>query len=270
MLTRQEVGQYHAYGFVVIRGCLSGAEIERIGAAHRKAIDAKATADGRFGDGGTVNYGNFVEDDDAFSALVEHPKLMEAMRDIDGAEFLYMGGSDIWENRDDTPWHCDQIPGSRVWTAKAAVYLDEAHEDDGALNAIPGTHIPEFNAAIMRSWGRFKGGGSPRLWLEPKEVPGAVSVQTRPGDVVLFQTNLWHSAWRRVDGQPRRNLFIQYFRDPGDDVLALRELRQAVIGALSEERPYLYSAAMIAKGGALREKMASRLEELGVENVRER
>jgi len=95
-------------------------------------------------------------------------------------------------------------------------------------------------------------------------------VQTRPGDVVLFQTNLWHSAWRRVDGQPRRNLFIQYFRDPGDDVLALRELRQAVIGALSEERPYLYSAAMIAKGGALREKMASRLEELGVENVRER
>jgi hypothetical protein len=270
MLTRQEVGQYHAYGFVVIRDCLSGAEVERIGAAHRKAIDAKATADGRFGDGGTVNYGNFVEDDDAFSALVEHPKLMEAMRDIDGTEFLYMGGSDIWENRDDTPWHCDQIPGSKVWTAKAAVYLDEAHEDDGALNAIPGTHIPEFNAAIMRSWGRFKGGGSPRLWLEPKEVPGAVSVQTSPGDVVLFQTNLWHSAWRRVDGQPRRNLFIQYFRDPGDDVLALRELRQAVTGALSEERPYLYSAAMMAKGGAPREKMASRLEHLGVDNVRER
>ncbi len=37
----------------------------------------------------------FAQLDDAFAELVEHPGLMEAMRDIDGIEFLYAGSENM-------------------------------------------------------------------------------------------------------------------------------------------------------------------------------
>ena len=105
--------------------------------------------------------------------------------------------------------------------------------------------------------------------LDPANIPGAVSLHTKPGDVVLWDNRLWHSAFKRKDGRPRRTLFIGYTPDPQDDLLAISGLRATVQAHLSEKQPYVYSKEMMRKGGPAREKMAARSEELGVERVRQ-
>jgi hypothetical protein len=57
--------------------------------------------------------------------------------------------------------------------------------------------------------------------------------------------------------------------DPGDDLLALAALRATVKAHLNERQPFVYSREMLEKGSPRRERMARRLEELGVERVRE-
>ena len=56
--------------------------------------------------------------------------------------------------------------------------------------------------------------------------PGAVAVATRPGDVVLFDTRIWHAAPAGPGG--RRNAFIQYVPDPGDSALRQQQVRAAI------------------------------------------
>ena len=65
----------------------------------------------------------FVQTSEAFWFLIEHPNIMEAMRDIWGTECLYTAGSDMWSNFDDTPWHSDGDPGRLTKTLKIAIYL---------------------------------------------------------------------------------------------------------------------------------------------------
>ncbi len=72
---------------------------------------------------------------------------------------------------------------------------------------------------------------------------------------------------RHTDGHPRRTIFIGYMPD---DLLAVRDPRMTVEMSLREKQSFVYSKEMMKKGGAGREKMAARLEELGVERVRER
>ena len=64
-------------------------------------------------------------------------------------------------------------------------------------------------------------------------------------------------------------MFIGYMPDPQDDLLALKDLRTTVETQITEQQPFVYSKEMMDKGGPRREKMAARLEELGVEKVTE-
>ena len=267
MLSDLEVGQFWTFGFSVLRNCLSMNEVEQLKEAHARVI-ADAPVYNYFAENGTRMLGPFVQADDAFAGLIEHPRVMEAMRDIWGTECLYIAGSDMWANRDDTPWHTDGQPGRQTVTLKTAIYLDEQDKDLGSLNVISGSQHPEFSAALFRSCGHWDR-GRPRLRLNPEEIPGAVSLHTRPGDVVLWDNRLWHSAFRRKDGRPRRTLFIGYMPDPQDDLLAVKDLRTTVEAHLNEKQPFVYSTEMMQKAGPGREKMAARLEELGVERVRE-
>ena len=94
-------------------------------------------------------------------------------------------------------------------------------------------------------------------------------MQTRPGDVVLWDNRLWHSAFKRKDGRPRRTMFIGYMPDPQDDLLTIKDLRTTVEAHITEQQPFVYSKKMMEKGYPRREKMAARLERLGVKKVRE-
>ena len=268
MLSQLEVGQFHAFGFMVLRNCLSEDEFEQVEKAYTRLI-ATAPRYDYFSNIGTRMTSSFVYEDESLGNLIEHSKVMEAMRDIWGTECLYLGGQDMWENRDYTPWHCDGKPAQDTVTLKTALYLDEQDKDTGSLNVIPGSHHPDFSATLFQSCGYWeKNGGRPRLKLDPENIPGALSLHTQPGDVILWNNHIWHSAFKRKDGLPRRTLFIGYMPDPGNDLLKILELRNQVKQHLSEDRPYLYNEQMMRNASPARNKMVARLEELGVENVR--
>jgi len=82
---------------------------------------------------------------------------------------------------------------------------------------------------------------------------------------------LWHSAWKRRGRKPRRNILINYVRDPLDDPIHGRVIREWVNDVRANSgHPFVHSKQMMRKGNSAHDKMAARLDELGVENVRER
>lgn len=267
MLSELEIGQFRAFGYVVLKGCLSTAEVNNLLQAYQEVM-AVAPSYNYFGQSGTKMVAPFVDKHDAFGALIEHPGVMAAMRDIWGTECLYIAGSDMWANYDETPWHSDGQPGREAKTLKTAIYLEEMGPNSGPLNIIPGSHHPEFCAAIFRSCGVWDR-GRPRLRLDKEKIPGMIPLYTQPGDVVLWDNRLWHSAFKRKDGQARKTMFIGYTPDPGDDLLAIQDLRQIIKSQIGEKQPFVYTKEMMRIGGPAREKMAARLESLGVERVRE-
>ena len=270
MLSELEVGQFNTFGFTVIRDCLSANEFEEGEKAYTRFIE-NAPRYNYFSEIGTRVTNTFVYEDANMANLIEHPQAMEVMRDIWGTECLYNGGISMWENKDETPWHCDGLPARKTVTLKIALYLDEMDKDSGSLNVIPGSHHPEFSATLFQSCGYWEKGGRPRLRLDKDNIPGAISLHTKPRDIVLWNNHIWHSAFKRKDGLPRRTLFNTYMPDPGNDLLKTLELRNTVKQHrqhLSQDWPYLYNEQMIRDASPMRNKMIKRLKELGVENVR--
>ena len=146
MLSEQQVGFYRAFGFIVLKECLSADHLARLEEAFERVLATDPRVfDNR--DNGTRNLTYFAHLDNAFAELVEHPDLMEAMRDIDGIEFLYGGGESMAKFVGETHWHCDyRPPHSAFQPVKANVYLDPMRAKDGALQLIPGTHCHEAAA----------------------------------------------------------------------------------------------------------------------------
>ena len=107
----------------------------------------------------------------------------------------------------DTRWHSDGPWPNTVGFFKLAFYIDPVDAASGALRVIPGSHrTGEPYADIINDQIRGKGywGGLPG-----DQIP-AVALATQPGDVVLFNQSLKHSAW---GGSNRRRMFtINYMR----------------------------------------------------------
>ena len=271
MLTDLEVGQFRAFGYVVLKDCLDADELQGVQEAFDR-VRERAPDFKDFGPGGTKRSVSFMEAEEALGALIEHPKIMEAMRDIDGTEFLYIGNGDLTANVDDVYWHTDGNPSMQPMTVKTAIYLSDSSDGDGALNVIPGSFHPDFSAALYRSYAPL-GEEYRRRSHDPrtqKNVPGVFEVRAKLGDVLLWDNRLWHSAWNRRDGKPRRNIFFSYVRDPLDDPIIGREVREHVDRyRAGPSSPFVYTKQMMRAGGPAREKMAARLEALGVEDVRE-
>ncbi len=231
MLNDLEVGQFRAFGYVVLKDCLDADELQEVQEAFDRVTERAPDFD-NFGPSGTRRSISFTEEEEVLGALIEQPRIMEAMRDIDGTEFLYIGNADLTANMDEVYWHTDGNPSMQPMTVKTVFYLSGTPDGEGALNIIPGSFHPDFSAALYRSYaplGEEYRRRSHRPDSNTREnVPGVVQVLANPGDVVIWDNRLWHSAWKRKDGKPRRNIFYNYVRDPLGDPVRGREVREHV------------------------------------------
>ena len=140
MLTKDEIASYHAFGYLVLRGCLTPEETPEVEAAYERVMVDAPQYD-YFDTGGTRKLNGSEEKDAVLARFLVHPKIVDAMRDLWGAPGIFLG-SDIWSNMDDTPWHTDGMPGRVRGTIKVTTYLDEMTPEQGSLNLLPGTHLP--------------------------------------------------------------------------------------------------------------------------------
>lgn len=96
-------------------------------------------------------------------------------------------------------WHTDLGPDLPV--VKAAVYLETLDARNGALRVLPASHlIPQARLGALHR-------------MNAHHVP-CHTIESRPGDAILFHAHLWHAA---LNGRDRRQWSVEYFPFPKDE-----------------------------------------------------
>lgn len=159
----------------------------------------------------------FADQRERLCALLDDPRITGVVIPFLGDDFNYMT-SDGNYYAGDTPWHSDNWSTTSM-RIKVALYLDPLTRETGALRVIPGSHrIGEPYADRLHSEIRR----SEELWGLPGRTLPAVALETRPGDVVVFNQCLKHASF---GGSARRRMFTLNFasRFPEERIQDLRD-----------------------------------------------
>lgn len=155
-------------------------------------------------------------------ALLDHPKVVGVAASLMGDDFNYLGG-DANYYVGDTGWHSDGWHDVGLFV-KMAFYLDPVTRDTGCLRVVPGSHWvgnPWLDAL------RRVGQAEQHFGIAGCDVP-SVALESRPGDVVVFNHNLQHAAF---GGGNQRRMFTLNLSRRAQNSAELRELREFINSA---------------------------------------
>ena len=222
-LTKEQLTLFHTFGYLHFPGLLNDRiariieEFERIwvtegGGHHGGSHDGKRRSC-------IVPY---IDRNEYLCTMLDDPRLAGIAASILGDDFNYMG-SDGNLYAGDTGWHSDGWH-REVIHIKMAFYLDPVARDTGCLRVIPGSHKigDHFADSLQREIYL-----SDKTWATAgRDVP-CVPLESKPGDVVVFNHNLKHSAF---GGSARRRMFTMNCCQRYPEHL-LPELREYLSGA---------------------------------------
>jgi hypothetical protein len=192
-------------------------------------------------------------------SLQEHPLLHGVAAQLRGDDLIGQG-VDAQRYIGETAWHSDGHSEDGGWTAKFMLYLDDVDESTGCLHVFPGSHLfrGEEHAAFQAFISAAPFGA----------VPGR-AVPTRPGDVIVFNTNVFHGS--TGGGINRRVINIDYQLNP-----TTREGEHALIDSCEKTAkgrdhpvvrtfPFNYSKEWLGNrsGNPVRQHWIDRWRELG-------
>ncbi|MGP0902934.1 phytanoyl-CoA dioxygenase family protein [Serratia sp. CY76391] len=162
-------------GFVVIRGMFTEDEMSKMNNSIDKFFANK---------GVTYRYGltqpNIAVEEQEFSWVFHHPKVIDAYREVFGSnDFVFTSHADIHHNMG-FGWHKDDAKGAyfsepyfthdcRVY--KMGIYMNDHSTDGNGMSVRVGSHLKDN--------------------LTDGE---AVSLATKPGDVVIFDVRITHAG----------------------------------------------------------------------------
>lgn len=199
-LTPQQHAFFDTFGYLAFPGLIS----DRI----QGVIDAFEQVFKKHGGGhnGAAHDGKqrscivpFPDKHETLASLLDDPRIHGLATSLVGDDFNYMGGDGNYYTGD-TGWHSDGGHTKPPMHIKIAFYLDPLTRDTGALRVVPGSHKfgEPYPDRLSREIHRSKD-----VWgIEGRDVP-SVAMETRPGDVVVFNHNTKHAAfggnaWRRM------------------------------------------------------------------------
>ena len=154
--------------------------------------------------------------------LLDHPRVLEVAESLLGDDFNYLGG-DANYYVGDTGWHSDGWHDIGLYV-KMAFYLDPVSRDTGCLRVIPGSHW------VGGSWlhqVRKVGRPEDNFGVSGREIP-SIALESQPGDVVIFNHNLFHAAY---GGSNKRRMFTLNLCRRAEDPAELQELRSFINSA---------------------------------------
>lgn len=140
----------------------------------------------------------FVDQRPALSALLDHPGIVEAVSNLIGPDFNYVG-SDGNYYTGDTGWHRDSLYRNGKYI-KVAFYLDPVGKDTGCLRVIPGSHTDEG----VKIWPGAMVPDSEHLWGKAASEVPYYPLENTPGDVLIFNHRIFHGS---SGGNHQRRMF---------------------------------------------------------------
>lgn len=197
-LTDQQVAFFNTFGYLVVRELFTPAEVEKIIQAFDWSIQHWGGGDIHDGSKRTMLAGP-IEHTPELCALMDHPGVLGLIGGVTGTDFNYCSGDGNYYTGD-TGWHPDGNWG-QLWATKTAFYLDEVKRDSGCLRVIPGSQHPEH---FVRQQKIDVNASLEQLGIEPSEFPGSIALESNPGDVVIFNHDLYHASF---GGNTRRRMF---------------------------------------------------------------
>lgn len=236
---------FRANGFAVLRGLF---DESTMAAMEAQCVDAQARVvsgalDPKYGtvilvdDADTgrarefANYVLFIERlSTAVKGAIDHPVLMELMRDLlgehcwaDDNERFGVVYQDARPGRESSytriGWHSDWQSGPNlgVWPSVAFTFhIDATSPDNGFLRVVPGSHLwatpapyENVNGAVVPDGSAPAAGYTADpppmpMPLRFEKVPGEIGVYAERGDVILHDAYLWHSAARATADEATR------------------------------------------------------------------
>ncbi|MFN8492639.1 MAG: phytanoyl-CoA dioxygenase family protein [Caldilineaceae bacterium] len=245
-LTEQQLTFFNTFGYLGFPGLMAdrAADIER-------AFEA-IWAERGGGHNGKPHDGTarscivpFIDQSEYLASLLDDPRIHNIATALLGDDFNYMG-SDGNYYVGDTRWHSDGWH-PKTLHIKIAFYLDPVTRDTGALRVIPGSHRlgDQFADGLQQQIRQ-----SSELWgMEGNQVP-AIALESKPGDLVLFNHNTKHAAF---GGSKSRRMFTINLcqRYPEERI---QELRDYINGAARFWIDRVYGEKMVRTAGPERQR----------------
>lgn len=230
LLTNEQLAHFDSFGFVMLRRLFPKPEIDEI---IRDFEEVMAEARGGLPFDGAERQGvtgSFIEKRMSLMRLLEEDRIHRPVEQILGKDYLYRGSEGNLMVGDTGDWHPDGYrpglhpDGWQLTVAKVQIvfYLDVLTKDTGSLRVIPSSHRPPLYEELKRflayrqqlhydhALAKFAGQVDPdsqAFAVDPRDLP-CFPLETEPGDVILWNPNLWHSAF---GGQTGRRMFRMTF-----------------------------------------------------------
>lgn len=247
VMTGQQRADFERDGYLLVRGALSAAEVDRYAGALAEVYEEEARA-GRLGPGGAMHVLSGVPRDERLLDLLDHPAIFPLVWGVLGWD-IYMYHSHLNVHpplrAESVPvwrWHQDggrqnlQIESAPrpLMSVRVAYWLsDLSAPGRGNLMVIPGSHLRN---TLPRPEHPERGFDQPE---------GAVELLAEPGDAVFFDRRIWHARSDNRSEITRRAVFLGYtyrWVRPRDDLAAARSapgyaalspVRQQLLGGYS-------------------------------------
>lgn len=243
-LTQEQKEAFARNGFIILPQVLSDTEIEQ----YLRVVDEadrvlKAHFPGERPPGDPLELRNAVTFSTELLDLITHPAAFPYILDLMGPA-IALTTSHMFIRPPSPPntarshkqiaWHRDgplprphPVSGVEPWLyTKIGYFLtDTTIPDAGALRVVPGSH-------------RY-GGAAPQLPGE-EEPHGAIEVQLKPGDAVIFENRVMHAVGPNYSNISRKNLYygycwqylrpIDYIQQPPELLEQANEFQRQLLG----------------------------------------
>ena len=197
-LSREQLNFFDTFGYLLIRQLFSPSEMEKIIEGFEWSIQNYGGGKNHDGKNRTTFPGP-IEHTPEMCTILDHPSILGLIGGILGEDFNYAGGDGNYYSGN-TNWHPDGNWG-QLFAAKTAFYLDSLTWDTGAVRLIPGSHRPDH---FIRQEQIDVNNSLELFGIPPTEFPGSIAVETDPGDIVIFNHDLYHASF---GGDARRRMF---------------------------------------------------------------
>jgi len=220
-LSQEQQNFFHTFGFLSFPGLLND-RIDKIIEAFEETWRMNGGGhNGKPHDGKQRSCTGMYQTE-YMATLLDDPRLVGIASTFLRDDYNFMGGDGNYYVGD-TGWHSDGWHAN-VMHIKIAFYLDPLTKDTGCLRVIPGSH--KINDSYAKELQEKLGRSKELLGMTGREIP-AMALETKPGDVVMFNHNTKHAAF---GGGQRRRMFTMNLSQHYPEHL-IPELRKYVEGA---------------------------------------